>query len=418
MLSYLSPNLIRIPKRLESVTARAEEAAPEAVGLPEARREAIWSAVERLYRSRTYPGVSLSIRYRGKRIIDRCIGHARGNGPRDKRRGDRVPMTPQTPVCLFSASKAITAMLVHKLAEEGLIQLDAPVAEYVPEFAAKGKQYITVGDVLSHKGGIPSIEQKRPDPSILWDWDACVQTLCNTRARGDAGVTQAYHAVTGGFILGEVMRRVTGEELNTILDERIRQPMGFRHFRYGLPADEQPDSALNYFTGLRETFPLSLAVKRALGGPFRTVCEVSNAPEFMNAVIPAGNVYATASEACDFFQCLLNGGAFNGRRVFERRTVTRAIREASPRQFDRTLLVPLRASEGFMLGDTPFGLYGPDTRASFGHLGFINIFCWADPRREIAVSLLTTGKPIIAPHIGPLIGLLRAINNAFPKDAG
>lgn len=418
MLSYLSPNLIRIPGQLASVTRSADTADAAGSGLPPDAIPRIWKAVERLYRSRAYPGISLAIRYRGQRVLDRCIGHARGNGPRDKRRGDRVTMSPDTPVCLFSASKAITAMLVHKLAEEGLIQLDAPVAEYIPEFAAKGKQYITVGDVLSHRGGIPTIEQDKPDPSILWDWDACVKTLCNTRARGDAGVTQAYHAVTGGFILGEVMRRVTGEELNTILDERIRRPMGFKHFRYGLPVDEQPDAALNYFTGLRETFPLSLAIKRALGGPFRTVCEVSNTPEFMSAVIPAGNVYATAAEACDFFQCLLDGGSFNGRRVFERRTVARAIREASPRQIDRTLLVPLRASEGFMLGDNPFGLYGPRTRQAFGHLGFINIFCWADPTREIAVSLLTTGKPIIAPHVGPLIGLLRAINNAFPKDAG
>ncbi len=417
MIHYLAPNLIRLPKSLPSVTTRAVEVPAADLGLPDAVPERIWQAVEALYRSRAYPGIALALRHRGELVLNRSIGHARGNGPNDRRRGDRQLLTPDTPVCLFSASKAVTAMLVHKLAEEGLVELDAPVAEYVPEFAAHGKQFITVGDVLAHRGGIPTIRQKKPDPSILWDWDRCVQTLCETPARRDAGVTQAYHAVTGGFILGEVMRRVTGEELNTILDERVRQPMGMRYFRYGLAREDQPDAALNYFTGLRESFPLSVVVKRALGGSFRTVCEVSNSREFMDAVIPAGNIYATAREACDFFQCLLNGGRFGRRRLFERTTVARAIREASPRQFDRTLLVPLRASEGFMLGDRPFGLYGPDTYDSFGHLGFINIFCWADPVRDLSVSLLTTGKPLIGPHIPPLIGFLRTVNDAFANHA-
>ena len=95
------------------------------------------------------------------------------------------------------------ATALHKLAEEGLIHLHSPVAEYIPEFATGGKQYITVGHVLSHKAGIPTIKQREPDPSILWDWDACLDVLCKSRARKDAGVAQAYHAVTGGFILGD-----------------------------------------------------------------------------------------------------------------------------------------------------------------------------------------------------------------------
>ena len=101
--------------------------------------------------------------------------------------------------------------------------------------------------------------------------------------------------------------------------------------------------------------------------------------------------------------------------MFKPATVVRAIAEASPRQFDRTLLIPLRASEGFMLGDYPFGLYGPRTSEAFGHLGFINIFCWADPSREISVSMLTTGKSIIAPHLLPLVRLLKTVSTVFPK---
>lgn len=419
MNNYLSPNLIRIPRSLEDIThVSQDEVNPDTVDLKPQVIEDIWSATEQIYKSRTMPAISLAVRHRGELILNRGLGHARGNGPKDKHLEAAVTMTADTPVCLFSASKAITAMLVHKLAEEGLIHLHDPVAEYIPEFAVRGKQYITVGQVLAHKAGIPIIRQKEPDPSLLWDWDACVKTLCETWPRKDAGHKQAYHAITGGFILGEVMRRVTGQSLNEILRSRIASPLGARYMSFGLPSADQPDAALNYFTGRPEVFPINHVVRRALGGSFSLVSEVSNSREFMSAVIPAGNVYATAKEACDFFQCLLNGGSFNGRRLFERGTVVRAISEASARQLDRTLYIPLRTSEGFMLGDSPFGMYGPSTREAFGHLGFIAIFCWADPARDISVSLLTTGKPLIAPHLRPLVGFLRTMNAAFPKFQG
>ncbi len=415
MKNYLDPNLIKLPKSLESVTdIKDDEVDPRDAGLKDATIQKVWQSVEKLYRSRTMPGISLAVRHKGQLVINRAIGHAHGNGPKDSGI-DAMPMKADTPVCLFSASKAITAMMVHKLAEEGLIHLHDPVAEYIPEFAVRGKQYITVGQVLSHKGGIPTLKQDDLDPSILWDWDACVDLLCQAWPRKDAGTAQAYHAITGGFVLGEVMRRASGQELPDILRSRVAGPLGARHMTFGIPEGERDHAALNYFIGRPEPFPLDLVVKRALGATFDRVCEVSNSPEFMDAVIPAGNIYATAEEACNFFQCLLNSGSYNGKRLFERATVVRAISEASARQFDRTLLVPLRTSEGFMLGDYPFGMYGPRTSEAFGHLGFISIFCWADPSRDISVALLTTGKPLIAPHLVPLMGFLRTINNAFPK---
>ena len=417
MKNPFNPNLIRLPRALDQVTdiRHAEETDPLDLGLPAKVPGDIWAAVEKLYTSRTMPGISLAIRHQGKILLNRAIGHARGNGPGDDETTPKTPMMADTPVCLFSASKAITAMLVHKLAEEGLIRLHDPVAEYIPEFGTRGKQYITVGQVLSHRAGIPTIKMKTADPSILWDWEACVQLLCDARPRKDAGMAQAYHAVTGGFILGEIMRRVTGQELNEIIHQRLAKPLGSRYMSFGLSPEHQAEAALNYFTGPREVFPLNLVAKRALGGSFAMVSEVSNSPEFLSSTIPAGNVFATALDACDFFQCLLNGGTFGGQRLFERATVARAISEASARQFDRTLLVPLRTSEGFMLGDYPFGMYGPRTSEAFGHLGFISIFCWADPARDISVAMLTTGKPLIAPHLPPLVKLLNVINRSFPK---
>lgn len=415
--SLLNPNLIKLPKSFEAVTdiRHDDEVAPQDLGLPASTTGTIWSATEKLYASGAMPAISLAIRHQGQILVNRSIGHARGNGPQDGPDTPKATMTANTPVCLFSASKAVTAMLVHKLAEEGLVKLHDPVAEYIPEFGIKGKQYVTVGQVLAHKAGIPVIKQKEPDPSILWDWDACVDLLCQAQPRKDAGNTQAYHAITGGFILGEIMRRVTGQTLNEILHSRIAAPLGSRYMSFGLPSDQQDQAAFNYFTGRSEIFPLNRLVRRALGASFPMVCDVSNSQDYLSACIPAGNTYATALDACDFFQCLLNGGEFGGKRLFERSTVTRAISEASSRQIDRTLFIPLRTSEGFMLGDYPLGMYGQNTREAFGHLGFISIYCWADPARDISVSLLTTGKPLVSPHLPPLFNLLRTINRVFPK---
>ena len=325
--------LITLPPSLDAVSdIRLQDETPcQQLGLPGSVPGQIWRSVERLYQTRTMPAISLALRHKGELILHRSIGHAYGNGPADDPGSARQLMQADTPVCLFSASKAVTAMLVHKLAEEGLIKLHVPVAEYIPEFAARGKQYITVSQVLAHRGGFPTIRQKAPDPSLLWDWDLCIKTLCEATPRKDVGKAQAYHAITGGFILGEIIRRVTGQELNEVLHERISAPLGSQAMCFGLPENKRDKRAFNYFTGQTERFPVKQLAQRALGAPFEMVTEVSNSDDFLSAVIPAGNMFGTALDVCDFYQCLLNGGHFGKERVFERATVTRAISEAASR---------------------------------------------------------------------------------------
>jgi CubicO group peptidase (beta-lactamase class C family) len=132
-------------------------------------------------------------------------------------------------------------------------------------------------------------------------------------------------------------------------------------------------------------------------------------------VIPAGNGVATADDCGKFFQCLLDGGEFGGTRVFAPLTVRRAIAEVGKPEIDRSLLVPLRYSAGMMLGASPWGLYGPDTSQAFGHLGFANIFVWADPERATSVALLTTGKLILGVHAPWLLALLAKLSRHCPK---
>ena len=408
LLRELLPLQVRLPADIDRVQRRGTEVAPERVGLSGPDFAAIDDALRALYRSGAYPAVSMCLRKRGQVVLHRSYGHARGNGPRDPVGGPATVLELDTPVCLFSASKAITAVLVHKLAEDGGIGLDVPVARYVPEFARNGKGRVTIRDVLAHRGGIPSLEVPLPERRVelLNDWDAVIERICN--APGTLLRPMAYHAITGGFLLGEVIRRVTGAPIQDYLDASIRRPMGLRHFRYGLPRADRDRVALNYSAGMPVRFPLAPLIERALIVPFDDVVAASNTDAFMDAVIPAGNLYATADELSSFFQMLLDGGLWQGRRLLKPETVAEAVRPYGRLGPDATLIIPMQYSAGFMVGG-PMSLFGPATTGVYGHLGFMNILGWADPRRQLAGSLLVTGKALLGPHLVPFLALMAQI---------
>lgn len=387
---------------------RAAEADPRGVGLSDEAIESIWEAAEALYRTRVYPALTLCLRRNGRVLLNRSIGYAQGVSADSPPGPDARLAAPDTPICLFSASKAIISLLIHKLAEEGGIDLDAPVSRYVPAFSGQGKSRTTIAQVLSHRGGFPCFVAGT-DPEVLTDWDECIRRICAQPA-DDGGHQMAYHAITGGFILGEVIRRVTGMSVTGYLDSRLRQPLGMRYFTYGLDGRSRSRVADNHVCGQPVRWPVSMWARKALSTDFNDVVDVSNRDFFMDAVIPAGNLYATAEELSRFYQMLLDGGVYNGQRLFQPATIERAIRPASRAGFDRSLKVPMRYSEGLMLGMNPVGMYGPMCGAAYGHLGFMNILGWADPQRDISAALLTTGKSILGGHLLPLAQLMTTIN--------
>lgn len=403
-----------IPRDLGAVTYRDQAGEnPQAVGVSDDTVEAIWRSVERLYLTGVHPGIQLSVRHKGEQILHRAIGHAHGNGPEDSADTAKVPMTTDTPICYFSASKAVTALLIHMLAEKGLINLMDPVAYYCPEFAQHGKRTITIHQVLSHRGGIPAIPKDTPI-DVLWDKDEIWRLLCQAKPVEVDGAKVAYHAITGGFVLQRVLEKVTGDSIDAFLDQFLRKPMGMRWFTYGIDGNHLEQLATSYATGPRPVFPVSWVVNRALGGDITTIEEVVNDPRFQAAVIPAGNLCGTAEEMSRFFQMMLNGGVWNGTRICDEITVRRAIQQFGSLQIDRTMLVPMRFSAGLMLGGNPVGIWGQQSRHAFGHLGLINKLCWADAARDISVSLLNTGLPIVAHHIPALMKFVYTVCHEFP----
>lgn len=408
----------RLPKDIVAVTEvnRDAEVPPRSVGVDAQAVATVWKAVESLYRTGIHPAIQICVRRHGEVLIDRAIGHAAGNGPDDPAHGRKVPVTTDTLFDIFSASKAVTAMVIHLLDERRLVHLNDRVCEYIPEFARHGKDAITIQHVLTHRAGIPSLpaEAMRLETLEKGEEEA-LRLLCDTRLTWRPGQRLAYHAITGGFVLGGIVKRVTGKSIRTVLAEEILRPLGFRFMNYGVPVRDVPKVATNYFTGPPVLPPVSNIVQYALGVQMERAVALTNDQRYLTAVVPAGNVISSANELSRFYQLLLNGGTLDGVTVFNPRTIRHATQEQSYLEFDLTLVAPIRYGMGFMLGGTYLSMYGPDTPNAFGHLGFTNVFSWADPDRQTAVALMTSGKPILYPGIYKLYNVLKQIGLACPK---
>ncbi len=405
----------RIPSDLATVTHLAPEDSLDGTGVEREAIESVWQAAEAFYRSGVTPGLQLCIRRRGRVVLNRALGHARGNAPRDAEDAEKVPFTPETPMNIFSSSKLVTAMVIHKLDELGALHLENRVSDYIPEFASHGKRWITLRHILSHQAGIPNIPPEALDLDLLGQPDRICEMICAMERSGRPGRMVAYHAISGGFVLAEVVHRATGKTIQEVLEQEIRVPLGVRWLRYGVEPEDVERVAVNAFTGPPTFPPLKQMLIRTLGRDIREIVEMSNDPRFLTGIIPSANVITTAFDFSAFLQCLLDGGVFEGTRVFDARTVDHMRNEASYRQIDLTLFVPFRYGLGPMLGDDPVGIFGPRTARAFGHLGLSNVFPWADPDREISVAMFTTGKPIMSLHAVRLVQLISAINSEFPR---
>jgi len=410
------PTTIRVFDPEEVTTKSHRETDPRGVGLTTQSVDAIWDSVVSFYKAGLHPAIALCIRRRGEVILDRAIGHARGNSPQDPEGTPLVKATPETLYNFFSGSKSVTAMLIHLLQEEDQLHVDEPVATFIPEFAKRRKHNITIRDVLTHRAGIPPTPEEAIDLDLLSEPEDIIRAVCDLEPTHRPGSVQAYQAVTSGFILGEIIRRVTGQNIRDFLTARVREPLKMKHFNYGVPPELLDQVAIDAFTGPTPTWPYKNLVQVAFGASMRELVDLGNDVRFRTAVVPAANVIATPEEVSRFFETLLCGGTYEATRVFDQRTVTRAIEPQVTGQVDRVLMMPIPLSMGFMLGGRTFGFYGPRTAHAFGHLGFTNVLGWADPDRDISVAFMNTGKPLLSARMLAWLNVTRVIGNRIPRD--
>lgn len=411
-----------LPRRVrvhdpEEVTTAAAEVDPVEAGLTAEDVEAIWQSVVKYYRTGLQPAIALCIRRNGLVILDRAIGHASGNGPQDPEDGDKVLATPQTLFNLFSGSKCVLAMLVHMLGSQGKLHIDDRVTEYIPEFGKNGKEAITIRHILGHRAGIPAVPGDSVDLDLLARPKEVLQLICEAKPESVAGRSLAYHAVTGGFVLGEIVERVSGESLRTLHDRTVRTPLAFENLRYGVPQDKLHMVAKDSFTGPRPRPPFSRLLERSLGLGIADLVRLANDPRFLTGVVPSGNVIGTANEIGRFFELLLRQGTLDGVRVFDPRIVQRAVAEQSYMEIDRIIMLPIRYSLGFMLGSEHMSFYGRGTPKAFGHLGFTNVLAWADPERDISVALMNNGKPFVTPALLLWLNIMRVTARRIPRQS-
>lgn len=407
---------IHMPDDLEAATTTGPEEPAHAGGLENENVEKIWKSALDLYRSGVHPALTICVRREGAVVLNRAIGHARGNGPRESDDAEKVAATPDTPFCVYSASKALTAFVIHTLVERGAIGLDDPVCKHIPGYERHGKEGITIGHVLAHRAGVPNLPKEAlVDIEKLPDREYMCEVLCDAKPFAKPGRLLAYHAVSGGFILGEVVWRVTGKDINQVLQEEILDPLGFKWTRYGVREAELGEVASDYVTGPPLGPPFSNLLTRALGLPFDELVEAANDPRFLTGIIPAANTVTTAVELSRVYELMRCGGELDGVRVMKPETIRTALTEQSHLEIDLSLGFPTRFSYGLMLGARVLSLYGRDTQEAFGHLGFTNILSWADPERAISVAVLTNGKPTLYPEITRFYGLMQRITTECPK---
>ena len=407
---------IHLPKDLDSVTDIGPEDPPDGGGVDQKAVESIWTSIIDWYRSGVHPALQICVRRHGAVILNRAIGHARGNGPHDGPDVERVPVSVDTPFCIYSTSKAITAFVVHKLAERGLLDLHTPVADYIPGYEKNRKHRITVGHVLAHRAAVPNLPKTALDLDNLGDRAYMTDILVNASPFAKAGRYLAYHAVSGGFILGEVVHAVTGKDIRAVLAEEFLDPIGgFRWTNYGVAACDVERVAVNYITGPPTAPPLSNLLGRALGVGLDDLVNLTNDARFLTGIVPAANNITNAWELSRFFEIMRRGGELDGVRVMETETLRTALHERSHLEIDLSLVYPTRFSYGLMLGAQVVSLYGLDTQHAFGHLGFTNMLAWADPERAISVAVLNSGKPVVYPELYRFLGTMQHITSTMPK---
>jgi CubicO group peptidase (beta-lactamase class C family) len=377
--------------------------------------ERIWRDVVAWYRSGVHPALQVCVRREGKVVLDRAIGHARGNGPKDPPDAEKELATPATPFTIYSGAKGITAFVTHLCHERGWIDINLPICEYIPGYERHGKDGITIAHVLAHRAGVPNLPREALDLDRASDREFLVEILCDAKPSAKPGTRLAYHAVSGGFILAEVIHRATGRDIRQVLAQEILEPLGFRWTNYGVAPEDTQRVALNYITGPPTLPPLSTFLNRALGKPLDDLVEATNDERFITAIVPAANVVTTANELSRFYEVMRCGGELDGVRVMKPQTIAHALTEQSHLEFDNSLGFPTRFSYGLMLGAARISLYGADTQHAFGHLGFTNILSWADPERASSVAVINNGKPIFYPELYRFLGLMQRITNETPK---
>ena len=324
-----------------------------------------------------YSGAQVAVYHHGKLVVDLA-----GSRPASD------IITSETSFLNFSVSKAFTAAAIWRLMEEGKLDLDAPIGKYWPEFASRGKEEATIRHALLHQAGVPAPHLRMQ--VLLWPyWGWVTRGLAREKAQFKPGTQTAYHLVNFGFILGEVVRRVSGQPIDVYLQQNFFEPMGLKNTWMRIPTEALPRSP------------------RLLAGSdkMKTTVHIFNRPMIRCALIPAAGLHSNAVGTATFFQMLLNGGEYAGKRYLKPETIDLAAKSHYD-GYDSYIKFNMNWGLGLIMGggahqppnrrDRVMG-YG-STSTTFGALGLGTCMVWADRRAEL-VAGFTCNNMLSEPEV-------------------
>ncbi|GAA4395828.1 serine hydrolase [Tsukamurella soli] len=402
---------IEVPVDLDAVT----DVGPEEADAGEAAAsQRVWEAARHWYAAGMHPAIQVCVRHNGRVVLDRAIGHGWGNAPSDSVDAERVTVGTGTPFCVFSTAKGVSVTVLHMLIERGELGLDTPVREYLPEFTGHRKERITVRHVLTHSAGLTIPTGPRPDLKRSEDSAYTREMLGRMRTVYPPGMVHMYHALTWGPIVRELVLAATGRSIREIVAAEILDPLGFRWTNYGVTEDDLPLVALSHATGKPPSPVIEAGYRVLVGGTMAQTMKAANSRRFLTGIVPSSNLVSTASELSRFAELLRCGGELDGHRVLRPETIAAATTPARRLRPDLASGgMPMRWGTGYMLGSKRFGPFGLAAPAAFGHTGLTQIAMWADPQRDLAVGIVSSGKPGAHPEAKRYPALLDTITREF-----
>jgi CubicO group peptidase (beta-lactamase class C family) len=320
-------------------------------------------------------GAAVAVTLDGQVVVDLWDGHTDAEGHR--------PWARDTLVNVWSTTKGPVSLAIAMLVDRGLLDYEAPVARYWPEFAAAGKDEITLGCMMAHQAGLPGCDTPIGYEEI-YAWDPMVERLAAMNPMWTPGEHCGYHALTFGHLAGEVVRRVDGRSIGTFIAEEISQPLNAAFF-VGLPCSED-DRVAEIIAGPGTNHSTELAVGKPYAAPAylnpKLDAEIANQRSWRAAEVPGGNGHGDALGLARIYGALSQGGMIDDHRLIGPQALAAACAERF-RGLEIGFDNPMAFGAGFMLNVD--GLFGPSPRA-LGHSGWGGSFAFADPDTGLGVA--------------------------------
>jgi CubicO group peptidase (beta-lactamase class C family) len=377
-------------------------------GSYDARFEPVLDAFIQNYRVEDEVGSAVSVVIDGRTVVDLWGGW--------KDAGRQQEWQHDTIVCMMSVSKGITGLAFSLLIDRGLVDVDTPVAKYWPEFASNGKETLPVRFVLDHRAGLPIVTDPLW-PGAIYDHQAICKALAAQAPLWEPGSVAAYHVHTQGYLLGEIVRRITGKTVGTFLRDEIALPLAADFMIGGLSGHDQarcaevmPNMQARLFAA-KEVETDTLRSKAFVQNPAEPWPVTLNSGIWRESEIASGNGHGNARGVARIYAAFARGGELDGVRLTRPASIEAMITE----QHHITELMqdrPYHQALGILL-NTPEAVYmGPNPRA-FGHHGIGGSLGFADPDAHVGFSFAVnrmhavgTNGPRAARLIDALYGVL------------